>query len=156
MDIKEQMGRWCSISNTFSEFSFSFLSIGYNLQVIRSIVYFTRFHLLFFFPSFSHQKQNLLSKTLCSNPRKSIYTLKLVFKMQSHILGRMTETKISCSYFKGGKSDLLNEEKPSVFPSLQGRAEWNKNKSQTIHNSFKKHLRIDLIFFFKIEVSKYL
>lgn len=65
-DMKKQMGRWCSIPNTYSEFSLSCLSIGYNFQVIRPIVYFTSFPLLFLSPSSSHQKQNLLSKTLCS------------------------------------------------------------------------------------------
>lgn len=83
MDMKEQMGRWFSISNTYSKFSLSCLTIGYNFQVIRSIVHFTSFPLLFLSLSSTHQKQNLLSKTLCWNPNKSICTLKLT--TNSHI-----------------------------------------------------------------------
>lgn len=44
-------------------------------------------------------------------------------KCKCHILGRIREAQISCSYFKGGKSGLLNEENTSVLVSLQGRAE---------------------------------
>lgn len=66
--MKEQMGRWFSISNTCSEFILSCLSIGYSFQVNRCIVQFTGFPLFFFSPSLilppkaKPAKQNILLK----------------------------------------------------------------------------------------------